>query len=140
MFKLTISSVAVPAKPAPDLFVFVLAVLPPAIILKPIFTGCIPGPTVLLRNMFHHIESCLRFILTLITKQFFVMSFVVQVQVTFTQSREFTFLALRHCSIHLVLNFPQMASQLSWSLHYSTTNVALIVLEAYVFGESSLVV
>ena len=70
----------------------------------------------------------------------FVMSVIVQVQVTFTQSREFTFLALRHCSIHLVLNFPQMASQLSWSLHCSTTNVALIVLEAEVFGESSLAV
>ena len=133
MFKLTVSPVAVPAKPAPDLFVFVLAVLPPAIILKPIFTGCIPGPTVLLRNMFHHIESCLRFILTLITKQFFVMSFVVQVQVTFTQSREFTLLALHHSSIHLVMNIPQVASQLSWSLYCSTTNFALIVFVAEVF-------
>ena len=112
---------------------FVLAVLPPAVILEPIFAGCVPGPSVILRNMIHHITSSLRFILTLIARQLFVMSVDVEVQVAFTQSREFTFLALRHSSSHLVMNFPQMASQQSRSLHDSTTNVALIVLEAEVF-------
>ena len=90
--------------------------------------------------MIYQIPSDLRFILTLITRQFFVMSVDVQVQMPFIQSREFTFVTLHHSSIHLIMNIPQVTSQQSWSLHCSTTNIALVVFETEMFGESILAV
>ena len=68
------------------------------------------------------------------------MSVNVQVQVTFTPSRELTFLTLRHSLIDLVMNIPLVTSQQSWSLHNSTTNMTLVVLETLVLGKSCLAV
>ena len=98
--------------------------------LQPVFAGYISRPSVSPRDVFHQFCPRSGLEITLITRPFIVVSLSMNLQMLLIQCREFTFIAMHHRSVTLVMYLPQMTPQQIWSLQNPLTNVALVMLPA----------
>ena len=110
--------------------VFIQTVNPVTPSLQPIFAGYIPRPSVSPRDVLHQFCPRSGLEITLIARHFIVVSLSMNLQMLLIQCREFTFTAMHHGSVTLVMNLPQMTPQQIWSLQNPLTNVALVMLPA----------
>ena len=109
---------------------FIQTVNPVTPSLEPIFTGYIPRPSVSPRDVLHQFCPRSSLEITLIARHFIVVSLSMNLQMLLIECREFTFTAMHHGSVTLVMNLPQMTPQQLWSLQNPLTNVALVMFPA----------